>query len=86
MSKDVDFELNLAGLNELMKSPEMQAHLETASARVAELAGNGFGHRVGVASFTAIGNVFAENKEAAKQSYKDNTLLKALGASGLEAK
>ena len=68
MSKDVEFELNLAGLNELMKSPEMQAHLETASARVAELAGNGFGHRVGVASFTAIGNVFAENKEAPPRS------------------
>ena len=29
---NVDFELNLAGLNELMKSPEMQSHLEVASA------------------------------------------------------
>lgn len=83
---NTEFELNLAGLNELMKSSEMQAHLETASARVAELAGNDFGHRVGVASFAAIGNVFAENKKAAKKAYKDNTLLKALGSSGLEAR
>jgi hypothetical protein len=83
---NTEFELNLAGLNELMKSSEMQAHLETASARVAELAGNGFGHRVGIASYTAIGNVFAEKREAAKKAYKDNTLLKALGSSGLEAR
>lgn len=82
---DVEFKLNLVGLNELMKSSEMQAHLEVASARVADMAGKGFGHRVGVASFTAIGNVFAENKEAAKQAYKDNTLLKALGGAGLGA-
>lgn len=82
---NVDFELNLAGLNELMKSPEMQSHLEVTSARVANIAGKGFGHRVGVASFTAIGNVFAEDKEAARKAYKDNTLLKALGAAGLGA-
>lgn len=80
---NVEFKLNLAGLNELMKSPEMQAHLEVASSRVANIAGKGFGHRVGVASFTAIGNVFAEDKDAAKQAYKDNTLLKALGGAGL---
>ena len=59
---DFEFELNLPGLNELMKSPDMQAHLEVASARVADIAGKGFGHRVGVATFTAIGNVFAENR------------------------
>jgi hypothetical protein len=85
MSK-VDFELNLPGLNELMKSPEMQAHLEIASATVASIAGDGFGHRVGVADFTAIGNVFAESKEGAKRAYKDNTLVRALGASGLSMK
>ncbi len=80
MAKDFDFELNLAGLNELMKSEEMQAILEDASGRVANAAGDGFGHRVGVASFTAIGNIFAENEKAAKKAYKDNTLLKALGS------
>ena len=83
---DFEFELNLPGLNELMISPEMQAHLEVASARVADIAGKGFGHRVGVATFTAIGNIFAENKDAAKQAYDDNTLLKALGSAGLGAK
>jgi hypothetical protein len=74
------FELNLPGLNELMKSPEMVSILESASSQVANNAGPGFGHRVGQGSFTAIGNVFAENKEAASKAYKDNTLLKALGS------
>lgn len=76
----VDFELNLAGLNELMKSPEMVAILETATSQVASSAGKGFGKRVGQGSFTAIGNVFAEDQEAAKRAYKENTLLKALGS------
>lgn len=76
----VDFELNLAGLNELMKSPEMVAVLESATSQIASAAGPGFGKRVGQGSYTAIGNVFAENKEAASKAYKDNTLLKALGS------
>lgn len=73
-----DFELDLAGLNELMKSDEMIQILEQVSAAVASNAGDGFSHRVGIASFTAIGNVFADTKESAKLAYKDNRLLKAL--------
>lgn len=72
--------MNLPGLNELMKSPEMVAILESATSQVAQAAGAGFDKRVGQGTYTAIGNVFAENKEAAKRAYKDNTLLKALGS------
>lgn len=79
----VRFELNLAGLNEIMKSSEMQTILETASQRVQNAAGDGFGHRVGVASYTAIGNIFAENAKAARKAYEDNTLVKALGSAGI---
>lgn len=79
----VRFELNLAGLNELMKSDEMQSILETASQRVQNAAGEGFGHRVGVATYTAIGNIFAENAEAAHKAYEENTLVKALGSAGI---
>lgn len=74
------FELDVAGLNELMKSEEMQSILEDASSQVAYAAGDGFGNRVGIASYTAIGNVFAEDKETASKAYKDNRLLKALGS------
>lgn len=72
------FELNLAGLDELMKSPEMVAILEDATSQVANSAGKGFGKRVGQGSYAAIGNVFAESKEAAKKAYDTNCLLQAL--------
>lgn len=40
MSSKVEFELNLAGLNELMKSAEMMAVLEEAGQTVAGIAGD----------------------------------------------
>ena len=39
---DIEFKLNLPGLNELMKSPEMQAALDTAGERVRDIAGEGY--------------------------------------------
>ena len=83
MAKEVEFKLNLLGLNDLMKSAEMQSALLEAGQTVAGIAGEGFAAEVHVANFRAISNVYPENKEAAKENYKDNTLLKALGASGL---
>lgn len=83
MSNKVKFELNLPGLNELMKSGEMQSILDAAGSSVAASAGSGYGHRTHVASFVAICNVYPETKEAAKKNYEDNTLVKALGSAGL---
>ena len=71
----VEFELNLSGLNELMKSPEMQSALDEAGAAVA--------HRVHTASFVSIANVYPDSKEAAKENYETNSLLKAIGSVGL---
>lgn len=86
MSSKVDFVLNLPGLNEIMKSGEMQAHLTEASSAVESISGEGFGHRVGIASFTAIGNVFANSKEGAAKAIEENTLIKACHAVGLKVK
>lgn len=83
MANKVDFKLNLAGLNELMKSPAMQSHLQMAGQAVANAAGGDYGVRVHTASFVAIANVYPESKKAAKDNYENNTLVKALGASGL---
>lgn len=83
MAKKVKFELNLAGLNELMKSSEMQGALEAAGSAVANNAGGDYGVRVHQASYVAIANVYPDSKQAAAENYKENTLLKALGASGL---
>lgn len=82
MSK-TKFELNLAGLNELMKSEEMCAALEEAGAAVANAAGTDYSHRVHQASFVAICNVYPDSKEAAQENFEDNTLVKALGSVGL---
>lgn len=82
MSKN--FKLNLPGLNELMKSSEMQACLQQAGQSVANAAGRDHGVRVHVASFVAIANVYPTSAEAAKKSFEENNLLKALTASGLK--
>lgn len=83
---DVEFKLNLPGLNELMKSSEMQSHLEACCASVQQAAGPGHGTRVGVGTWAAIGNVFAENAETAYRDYSNNNLVKALGSVGLSMK
>lgn len=83
MADKVKFKLNLPGLNELMKSPEMEAHLERVGETVASMAGPDYGSRVHQASFVAICNVYPDSKEAAKENYEDNTLIKALSAAGL---
>jgi hypothetical protein len=79
----VDFELNINGLRELMKGPEMQAALQEAGDAVASAAGGDYGVRVHVADYVAIANVFPDSQEAAKDNYENNTLLKALGSAGL---
>ena len=86
MSKRVIFKLDIEGLNELMKSDEMQAHLEKAGEAVAKTAGTGYASSVHVADYTAIANVWPDTPEAARDNYENNTLLKALTASGLRNK
>lgn len=81
MSK-VEFELNLSGLNQIMKSAEMQGVLERAGESVARNAGANYGSRVHVANFVAITNVYPENWDARRDNMANNTLVKALGSSG----
>ena len=76
----VKFKLNLAGLNELMKSSEMQSVLNDAANRIAGSAGSGYeieaAHPI---SFVAIAAVHAESMNAKKDNHDNNTLLKAAG-------
>lgn len=84
---NVDFELDLAGLNELMKSSEMQAALKEAGGAVANVASGAYGEEYGtetrVLSFVAIQNVYPATKAAAIDNYRHNTLVTAAGATGL---
>lgn len=85
MSK-VEFELNLAGLNELMKSPEMQAHLKQCGASVAGAAGREYETQTYVLNYVAVQNVWPASSKAALDNYRHNTLTKALGSTGIPMK
>ena len=79
----VKFELNLPGLNALMRSDEMQAHLQAAGEAVAGIADGNYGVRVHEADYVAIANVYPDDKESARKNSRNNELLKATGAAGL---
>ena len=81
---DVKIELNLPGLNELMKSPEIAGAVLEAGQAVARAAGDDYAAEVHTANWIAISNVYPDSREAAKDNFKDNTLLKAIGAVGLK--
>lgn len=75
----VKFKLDINGLRQLMKSAEMQSCLDEYGAEVAGRVGDDYGHRVHVADYVAICNVYPDSAEAAKANYEDNTLLTAIG-------
>lgn len=83
MSSNITVKLNLAGINELMKSPEIQASLEYAGEAVAAAAGEGYETRSHVINWVAVTNVYPATREAAQDNYRNNTLQKAIGAVGL---
>ena len=80
---DVKIELNLPGINEMMKSEEIQAHLQKAGEMVAHAAGDGYTADTDVLNWVAITNVYPDTKEAAHDNFKNNSLLKAVGTVGL---
>lgn len=87
MSK-VKIELNLAGINELMKSPEIQETLTSAGNAVAQAAsgmagGEPFGVRTHLANWVSITNVWPDSRKANSANLQENVLLKAVGSVGL---
>lgn len=77
----VKFELNLAGLNELMKSTEMAEVLNTAADQIASKCGEGYEvERAHPISFVGIASVRAETIKAKIDNREHNTILKAAGS------
>lgn len=80
-AKLIKFVPNPKGFIELFKSPAMQRFVDQNASYIASrasgMSGHDYGHRTHLASYTAIGNVFPNSKEAAKDNYEHNTLLKA---------
>ena len=86
----IRFKINRAGIRELFTSPEVNNWLQDVGDSVAEIAtgmahidGAEYAARAHNANRTAIVNVYPENKEAGLDNYRNNTLEKALGSSGL---
>lgn len=79
----VDFKLNLGGLRELMRSSAMQGQLMSAAKSVASSAGADYEASVHVPGVVPIATAYPASQEAAQENYENNTLLKALGSSGL---
>ena len=83
MSK-AKFELNLQGLNQLMKGPEIQAMLQSKGDEVASRAQSmcpkgEYQTRTVTGNYIATTFVSAEDWASIKDGFENNTLLKALG-------
>lgn len=77
------FQLNLPGINQLMKSPEMQAQLEAAGQAVASAADGNYDTAAHTLNYFVQVNVFPADKESARKNSRQNELLKAAEAVGL---
>lgn len=76
-------ELNLPGINEVMKSEGVQELLQQCGQQVAGNASAMDGAEYSASTHTinwiAVTNVFPDSRDAAHKNFKNNTLLKALG-------
>jgi hypothetical protein len=78
MSK-VKFELDRAGVRELLRSPEAASVCRSYAENVRGRAGEGYEVTTYTGRNRANASVHAETYEARKDNYDNNTLLKALG-------
>jgi hypothetical protein len=80
----VGIKLNMPGINAVMKGDGIQSVLKAAGDSVASSAGEGYAAEVRTINWIAVCNIYPDSKEAAKDNYKNNSLLKALSSSGLK--
>lgn len=86
MANKLKFELNRAGVAELLKSGEMQSALKKyglqvqSNAMSGEGSHNNYGLTIGNGTVRAHANIYVEDKETYYSNLKHNTLIKALGS------
>ena len=78
MAKGVYVKLNKDGVSELLKSGEIAATVTQYAQAVASRAGDGYDYQVFVGNRRCYANVFPATAEAAKDHYKNNSLVKAI--------
>ena len=71
--------MNSKGVQELLKSPEMQNILREDVRAIAGRAGDGYFSDVKVHKKRAVGRAYPGTAEARHDNYENNTLLKAIG-------
>lgn len=81
---NVKVKLNLKGINEVMKSPEILSAVEAAGKAVANAAGSEYATRSGLINYIAYCNVYPDSNKAAKDNFDNNTVIKAVSAVGLK--
>lgn len=77
MSRKV-FELNYAGVSELLKGREMQNLLAEKASEIQNRCGDGYEHDVYVGKTRANAMVRADTFKAKRDNLKNNTILKAV--------
>lgn len=87
MSK-ANFKLNLRGLNEVMKSPELQALMQASGEKIRNAAeamsqGGTFEAETKTINYIAVTNVRAKDDKAMRAVLEDNTLNKSINAGRL---
>ena len=72
------FELNRAGVAQLMKSKKMQDILKKQATRIKNKAGEGYEQDLHVGKNRANARVWAETRQAKSDNLEKNTLLKSV--------
>lgn len=74
----VKIELNRAGIDELLKSQEMEDAVHAETRKVAERLGGAYDTDVKMMPTRVISSVFTTDKAAIRDNMQNNTLLKAV--------
>lgn len=72
--------IKLRGVNEIMRSPEVQAELDAVGENIAAAAGDGFYYQPRPHKWTARGYVGTMNARARRREAEDKVLIGALAA------
>ena len=78
MSSSVEIRLNSEGVQELLKSDEMQALLSELASSKAGQAGGGYEYSAKVGQRRAYANIYPASKEAYQDNLDNNTLEKVI--------
>ena len=74
--------LNLPGINEVMRDPEIQAACEQAAREIGSASGIETETESGTIKYIAYANVWPATEEAAKENFENNSLIKAITSAG----